>query len=272
MKILGLRNMIFIGTKYTINYRRYQEQSGRAVNYGGNSKKSMFLSLEASLKKLQTDYIDLFYVHLWDWSTSIPEIMDSLDILVKQGKVLYLGVSDTPAWGVSAANYYARAHRKTPLSVYQGRWNIVDRGFEREIVPIARHYGMARNCSRRLREKHVPQTAMEVEKILNLLKVLLLVMLWRGLLHVVVLRAFNRLRSPIFAARLRTFSLLSVDGKSLISRTILRPWMSLLPRTRLLPSIHFSNLTLAFLWNLSAKILALVPYDLRFSTLFLGLI
>lgn len=143
IKIRDNRDMLFIATKYTINYRRYQEQSGRAVNYGGNSKKSMFLSLGASLKKLQTDYIDLFYVHLWDWSTSIPEIMDSLDILVKQGKVLYLGVSDTPAWVVSAANEYARAHGKTPFSVYQGRWNIVDRGFEREIVPMARHYGMA---------------------------------------------------------------------------------------------------------------------------------
>ncbi|EYB24105.1 hypothetical protein FG05_00053 [Fusarium graminearum] len=143
MKLRDNRDMLFIATKYTINYRRHHENSSRSVNYGGNSKKSMFISLEASLKKLQTSYIDLFYVHLWDWSTSIPEIIDSLDILVKQGKVLYLGVSDTPAWVVSAANEYARAHGKTPFSVYQGRWNLADRAFEREIVPMARHYGMA---------------------------------------------------------------------------------------------------------------------------------
>lgn len=69
--------------------------------------------------------------------------MDSLDILVKQGKVLYLGISDTPAWIVSAGNEYARAHGKTMFSIYQGRWNIMLRDFERDILPMARHYGMA---------------------------------------------------------------------------------------------------------------------------------
>jgi aryl-alcohol dehydrogenase-like predicted oxidoreductase len=69
--------------------------------------------------------------------------MDSLHILVTSGKVLYLGISDTPAWIVSAANTYARAHGKTPFSVYQGRWNVMARDFEREIIPMARHFGMA---------------------------------------------------------------------------------------------------------------------------------
>jgi aryl-alcohol dehydrogenase-like predicted oxidoreductase len=69
--------------------------------------------------------------------------MDSLHILVEQGKVLYLGVSDTPAWVVSAANTYAKAHGKTPFSVYQGRWNLMNRDFERDIIPMARHFGMA---------------------------------------------------------------------------------------------------------------------------------
>ena len=96
-----------------------------------------------SLKKLQTDYIDLLYLHWWDHTTSIEEIMDSLHILVEQGKVLYLGISDTPAWVVSAANTYARAHGKTPFSVYQGQWNIMKRDFERDIIPMARHFGMA---------------------------------------------------------------------------------------------------------------------------------
>jgi aryl-alcohol dehydrogenase-like predicted oxidoreductase len=75
--------------------------------------------------------------------TSIEEIMDAMHILVEQGKVLYLGISDTPAWVVSAANYYARAHGKTPFSIYQGRWNVMLRDFERDILPMARHFGMA---------------------------------------------------------------------------------------------------------------------------------
>jgi aryl-alcohol dehydrogenase-like predicted oxidoreductase len=95
------------------------------------------------LKKLQTDWIDILYLHWWDYTTSIEEIMDSLHILVEQGKVLYLGISDTPAWVVSAANTYARAHGKTQFSVYQGRWNVMARDFERDIIPMASYFGMA---------------------------------------------------------------------------------------------------------------------------------
>jgi aryl-alcohol dehydrogenase-like predicted oxidoreductase len=101
------------------------------------------MSVRDSLKKLQTDFIDILYLHWWDHTTSIEEIMDSLHMLVEQGKVLYLGISDTPAWVVSAANYYAKAHGKTPFSIYQGRWNIMLRDFERDIIPMARHFGMA---------------------------------------------------------------------------------------------------------------------------------
>jgi aryl-alcohol dehydrogenase-like predicted oxidoreductase len=75
-----------------------------AANYAGNSTKSLRVSLEASLKKLQTDYVDVLYVHWWDFTTSVPELMQSLNALVASGKVLYLGVSDTPAWVVSKAN------------------------------------------------------------------------------------------------------------------------------------------------------------------------
>lgn len=103
----------------------------------------MHMSVRDSLQKLQTDWIDIFYVHWWDFTTSIKEIMDALHILVEQGKVLYLGVSDTPAWVVSAANEYAMAHGKTPFRIYQGRWNVMRRDFEREIIPMARQYGMA---------------------------------------------------------------------------------------------------------------------------------
>jgi aryl-alcohol dehydrogenase-like predicted oxidoreductase len=86
---------------------------------------------------------DILYLHWWDHTTSIEEIMDSLHILVEQGKVLYLGISDSPAWVLSAANTYARAHSKTPFSIYQGRWNVLYRDMEREIIPMAKHFGMA---------------------------------------------------------------------------------------------------------------------------------
>jgi aryl-alcohol dehydrogenase-like predicted oxidoreductase len=137
------RDMMVIATKFTTAYRSYDLGKGKTVNYSGNHKKSLHLSVNDSLKKLQTDYIDLLYLHWWDWTTSIEEVMDSLHILVEQGKVLYLGISDTPAWIVSAANTYARSHGKTPFSVYQGRWNIMLRDFERDIIPMARHFGMA---------------------------------------------------------------------------------------------------------------------------------
>jgi aryl-alcohol dehydrogenase-like predicted oxidoreductase len=90
-----------------------------------------------------TDWIDILYVHWWDWTTSIEELMDSLDEVVKRGQVLYLGISDTPAYIVAACNTYARAHNKTPFSIYQGRWNVVLRDMEREIIPMCRHFGMA---------------------------------------------------------------------------------------------------------------------------------
>ncbi|KAK2031934.1 aldo/keto reductase [Colletotrichum zoysiae] len=137
------RDIMFVATKFTTQYRKHELGPGKCVNYSGNHKKSLHLSVRDSLGKLQTNYIDLLYVHWWDWTTSIEELMDSLHILVEQGKVLYLGVSDTPAWVVSAANTYAKAHGKTPFSVYQGRWNVLIRDFERDIIPMARHFGMA---------------------------------------------------------------------------------------------------------------------------------
>lgn len=137
------RDLMFVATKYTTQYRGYELGKGKVVNYSGNHKKSLALSVRDSLRKLQTDYIDLLYLHWWDWTTSIEEIMDSLHMLVQQGKVLYLGISDTPAWIVAAANTYARAHGKTPFSVYQGRWNVLMRDFERDIIPMANHFGMA---------------------------------------------------------------------------------------------------------------------------------
>jgi len=87
--------------------------------------------------------IDILYLHWWDYSTSVEEVVNSLHNLVVSGKVLYLGISDTPAWIVAKANQYARDHGKTPFVIYQGRWNVLTRDFERDIIPMARSEGLA---------------------------------------------------------------------------------------------------------------------------------
>ena len=103
----------------------------------------MRISVEHSLRKLQTSYIDILYVHWWDFTTSVDEVMHGLNALVTAGKVLYLAVSDTPAWIVVKANDYARANGLRPFSVYQGKWNAGVRDLEREVVPMCRDQGMA---------------------------------------------------------------------------------------------------------------------------------
>ncbi|KAH8697515.1 putative aryl-alcohol dehydrogenase Aad14 [Talaromyces proteolyticus] len=143
MSLRQNRDQIVMATKYTCDYKSYAYGKGKVPNSCGNHKRSMFMSVRDSLKKLQTEWIDILYVHWWDHTTSIEEMMDSLHILVEQGKVLYLGASDCPAWVVATANTYARANGKTPFSVYQGRWNVMRRDFERDIIPMARHFGMA---------------------------------------------------------------------------------------------------------------------------------
>lgn len=124
--------------QYTTNYKRGNSNLKQKSCYNGNNIKSMHLSIEASLKKLRTSYIDILYVHWWDYETPIEEVMNGLHALVMQGKVLYLvcsdkchfqlnshrrkfsRVSDTPAWVVSKANTYARLMGKTPFVIFQG--------------------------------------------------------------------------------------------------------------------------------------------------------
>ena len=143
MKERNNREQLVIATKYTNDYRGWQIGEGKAPNHAGNHRRSLHMSVRDSLKKLQTDYIDILYVHWWDFSTSPKEVIDSLQMLVEQSKLMYLGISDTPAWWVAAANTYAIDHGKTPFSIYQGRWNLMVRDFERDIIPMARHFGMA---------------------------------------------------------------------------------------------------------------------------------
>ncbi|KAJ5272385.1 hypothetical protein N7478_007510 [Penicillium angulare] len=141
MEKRGVRDEIILATKYTSPYVLHDKSKIQA-NYIGNNAKSLKTSVEASLRKLRTDYIDLLYVHWWDWSTSVEEVMTSLNHLVTSGKVLYLGISDTPAWVVSKANQYARDNGLRPFSVYQGQWNAARRDFERDIIPMCAAEGM----------------------------------------------------------------------------------------------------------------------------------
>lgn len=142
MKKRGIRDQMVIATKFTTAYRTGYGDKEIIVNSAGNGTKSLHVSLEASLKKLQTNYIDLLYVHWWDFTCSIPELMQSLNTMVLQGKVLYLGVSDAPAWVVSKANEYARQNGMRQFSVYQGRWSAEHRDFERDIIPMCKDEGM----------------------------------------------------------------------------------------------------------------------------------
>ena len=135
------RDEIVLATKFTMAFPA--SPKGIKANYQGNHAKSLKISLDASLKKLQTDYIDLLYLHWWDFSTSIPELMHALHRTIVAGKVLYLGISDTPAWIVSKANQYARDHGLTQFSVYQGHWSAAMRDFERDILPMCEAEGMA---------------------------------------------------------------------------------------------------------------------------------
>jgi aryl-alcohol dehydrogenase-like predicted oxidoreductase len=130
--IEGDRERIVLATKYTGATR------GRDVNAAGNNRKNMMDSVHASLKRLRTDYIDLYWVHARDFTTPIEEVMRGLDDLVRQGKVLYVGVSDTPAWEVSRANMLAELRGWSPFVGLQVRYSLLDRAVERELLPMAK--------------------------------------------------------------------------------------------------------------------------------------
>ena len=131
------RERIVLATKYTGATR------GRDVNASGNSRKNMMDAVHASLTRLRTDYIDLYWVHVRDFMTPIEEVMRGLDDLVRQGKVLYVGISDTPAWEVARANTLAELRGWTPFIGLQVRYSLLDRAVERELLPMARELDLA---------------------------------------------------------------------------------------------------------------------------------
>lgn len=131
------RDYWVLATKYTL-YEEYGNPNG-----AGNGKKNMVQSVEKSLKRLDTDYIDLLWVHAWDGTTKVEEIMRGLDDLISSGKVLYIGISDTPAWVVSKANAIAELKNWTSFAALQIEYSLLERTPERELIPMALSDNMA---------------------------------------------------------------------------------------------------------------------------------
>ena len=111
-------------------------------NGGGAGRKSIVAACEQSLRRLQTDYIDLYWMHCWDKHTPIDETMAALDDLVRAGKVRYLGFSDTPAWKVTEAQMIARFRSLTPLIALQIEYSLIERSVEGELIPMALGMGL----------------------------------------------------------------------------------------------------------------------------------
>jgi aryl-alcohol dehydrogenase-like predicted oxidoreductase len=130
--IQGQRQSIVMATKYTL------AAPGTDPNAAGNQRKNMMQSVEASLKRLRTDYIDLYWVHMWDQITPVEEVMRGLDDLVRAGKVLYVGISDAPAWWIAQANTLAHLRGWSPFIGLQIEYNLIERTVERELIPMAK--------------------------------------------------------------------------------------------------------------------------------------
>jgi aryl-alcohol dehydrogenase-like predicted oxidoreductase len=132
LKKLNLnRDDFVLATKFSNS-----ESSVRLPNNKGNSSKSIFQAVNSSLKRLDTNYIDLLYVHFWDFTTDNDHLMRSLDDLVRCGKVLNIAISDAPAWEVASCNVSAKLHGWSQFVAYQGRYSLTDRECENDLLPM----------------------------------------------------------------------------------------------------------------------------------------
>jgi len=134
--VRGHREQMVIATKYS------NAAPGNDANAAGNQRKNMIQAVEASLQRLGTDYIDLYWLHIWDGMTPADEVMRAFDDLVRQGKVLYIGISDAPAWWVAQANTLAELRGWTPFVGLQIEYSLLERTVERELTPMATAFGL----------------------------------------------------------------------------------------------------------------------------------
>jgi aryl-alcohol dehydrogenase-like predicted oxidoreductase len=134
---VGRRDRTVLATKYTLSMDHTDP------NASGNHRKNLVHSVEASLERLQTNYIDLLWVHAYDQHTPHEETMRALEDLVRAGKVLYIGVSDTPAWVVSASNTLAELRGWTSFVGLQIEYSLLERTPERDLLPMAAHFGLS---------------------------------------------------------------------------------------------------------------------------------
>lgn len=131
------RDRVVLATKFTFN-----AQPGNP-NAGGNGRKNIYRAIESSLRRLQTDYIDLYWMHAWDTITPIEEVLATLDALVQSGKVRYFGFSDVPAWYVARAQTLAELQFRERVAALQLEYSLIERNIEREHVPAAQELGIA---------------------------------------------------------------------------------------------------------------------------------
>ena len=131
------REYVVLASKYSLNTRPDDP------NAGGSHRKNLVQALEQSLRRLDTDYIDLYWVHGWDGATGIPELMRALDDQVRAGKILHIGVSNSPAWVIAAANTLADERNMTPFTAIQLHYNLVERSIEREYFDLATAQNMS---------------------------------------------------------------------------------------------------------------------------------
>jgi aryl-alcohol dehydrogenase-like predicted oxidoreductase len=131
-----VRDRVVLATKFTFN------QEPGNPNAGGNGRKNVYRALEGSLRRLGTDYIDLYWLHAWDTITPIDEVIATFDDLVKSGKIRYHGFSNVPAWYVSRAQTIAERDAKARLIALQLEYSLVERNIEREHVPVAQELGI----------------------------------------------------------------------------------------------------------------------------------
>ena len=131
------RDQFVLATKYSI------QDNSTNPNASGNNRKNMMRSVEGSLKRLGTDFIDVLYLHIWDDLTPIEEVLRGMQDLIHQGKVNYIAISDTPAWVVAKGNTYAELMGWNQFLGLQVEYSLIQRSAERDLIPMAKHFGMS---------------------------------------------------------------------------------------------------------------------------------